>query len=203
MSARLCSPDSVLWIIQCDPANILEEPLIRQSPGQKTLQLWASTCTQRTTCLIGYLSLWHRDAPIDETTVKLIVFKLTACRQGPPRLCKAKGKRGWRPRSSRLRLFSLGWWSTSPLISLRLFAHWCGYLFMVVGDHSLMGTLSHLHSFTTSVLAWHDPSEMEPFLRHLAFSPKPLNVCHINLSVQWPRGLTPQRSDWWHSGVCK
>lgn len=104
-----------------------------------------------------------------------------------PRPCKAKRKRGrWPEKSSRLRLlFILRWWSTSPLISLRPFAHWCVHLFMGVSDHSLTGPLlSHLHSFTSSVSAWHDPSEMEHFLWHLAFSPKPLNVCHINLSLR-------------------
>lgn len=140
-------------------------------------------CTQRTACLTGYLSPGHRDAPVDGT-VKLILSKLTACSQGPP-FHKAKGKRWRRPeKSSHLRLFLIPrWWSTS-LISLRPFAQWCVHLFMGVSDHSLTGALSHLHSFTSSVSAWLDPSEMEHFLWHLAFSPKPLNVCHINLSVR-------------------
>lgn len=86
ISAHLSPPASLLWIIQRYRADILEDPLICRSPGLKTPHLWASTCTQRTACLIGYLSPWHRNVFVDETAVKLILSKLTLCSQGPPSL---------------------------------------------------------------------------------------------------------------------
>lgn len=40
---------------------------------------WGHICTQRRSCLIGSLSPWHQDIPVEKAAVKLILSKMTLC----------------------------------------------------------------------------------------------------------------------------